>query len=153
MRPLTLARHVDALKRGRAPVAPPTSRCPACGAAGRVPIITRGRECCAACAPSTRVCVRCRVEKPLTGFDVSRDVRLGLKLETRCVACRRESQRADYQRKMASGHRPVSRKECRTCGRVKPQSVFYRDGRYVDGLLSDCKTCLNEKKARLRAGD
>lgn len=150
VRILSLAEYVDRLKRGTLRRVATGLRCPSCGGEGAIHIRTRGRRVCADCAPSTRVCTHCDREKPLTAFDVSKHATLGLKIEGHCVSCRRESQRAEYKRKMATGHPPVASKECRTCGQTKPSSAFYRDGRYLDGLLSDCKSCLNEKKTELR---
>lgn len=37
-------------------------------------------------------------------------------------------------------------KTCSTCKRSLPLSAFYRDGRNRDGLYSECKTCIRERR-------
>ena len=42
-------------------------------------------------------------------------------------------------------------KRCIWCGRDLPESEFYRDARYADGLLSGCKACRIAKAAKAQA--
>ncbi|HUV90774.1 MAG TPA: hypothetical protein VMY80_14045 [Anaerolineae bacterium] len=48
-------------------------------------------------------------------------------------------------------------KRCSACGRDLPATTFYRDGRNRDGLYSECKPCIRERRkadsAKRRAAD
>lgn len=144
---ITLAEYVRGLQRRRRRSARVVGRCRACDRGlDDLPIIHHGTGGCRHCIPMTRQCARCKDTKPLTAFDVQKSTRLGLKIESYCIPCRRQRLRDYYARKATAGNAPARLKWCDTCGKRKAAAQFHRDGRYSDGLLASCRSCRNRAR-------
>jgi hypothetical protein len=91
----------------------------------------------------TRVCIRCKQEKPATAEFFHRDSRLRDGLCYACKPCL-------YQRRLGP---PGPIKRCTKCGQEKPATAefFYREKKGRGGLFSRCKVCVSAHGARYRA--
>ena len=87
----------------------------------------------------SKVCSRCKCEKPLSDFSKDRcDKKYGRR--SRCKAC--DLAVATEQR----AKRPeIFEKHCGGCGVTKPVSAFYRSKRTYDGFCTQCKTCADAR--------
>lgn len=100
-------------------------------------------------APRTKVCTRCKQEKPITDFYKNRTSKGGV--DTRCKSChnaqisvRRRKQGADDGRELTkatvpSGIVPTETKVCTICKQEKPVTDFYPNG--ANKYRSACKSC------------
>jgi hypothetical protein len=106
----------------------------------------------------TKVCKRCKVEKPLSGFHS--DVRDGVrKYRNICRTCRNK----DREARAKPGYVPKVRKtfidvvarlkECRTCGEILSFDKFSSNQRGVGGLCTNCKSCTARKMRIARSED
>jgi hypothetical protein len=127
------------------------SPCPTCGAGGPSARIYRNRQHhCEYCVPMQRVCSQCGRTKHTTQFDVL--VTGHQRVESACQDCRRDANVRRYHAAKALPHPKVSSAWCSTCERRRPIGAFYRDNRYVDGVLPGCRQCRNEQWYAYREG-
>ncbi len=84
----------------------------------------------------TKVCSRCKQEKPVDMFYRNRSRKDGYAIY--CVSCE-----AEYRKEWNKRRERVSvdRKTCNKCGVNKPASEFFSDRDKVDGLTTFCKPC------------
>lgn len=91
---------------------------------------------------TTKVCTRCKVEKPTSEFHKNSSARDGL--QPRCKECAS----SDYKKralanklKNANGIDATGFKVCLACKENKPKSEFYKNASARDGLDHVCKSC------------
>lgn len=93
-------------------------------------------------ATGTKVCLKCKQEKPKSSFYKSPFRRDGL--DSRCKSCaiddNREKRRAN-RLKNASGIDMSGTKVCAKCKETKPKSEFGKNASTRDGLAYCCKQC------------
>lgn len=117
-------------------------------------LVCAGRKvCCPACVPDRRQCASCGQQKPLIEFDVSKNRRLGFKIESYCIDCRQSKRRAQYYDAKEAATPIAASATCTKCHKTKPRSNFYTDRRYSGGLLMPCKKCRVENEARRNRGE
>jgi hypothetical protein len=92
-------------------------------------------------------CSGCGRTLPLKSFAADRNRRDGL--QPRCRECVAEYSAAHYRRRREAVGKavrekvdvPSGHKLCRTCGEIKPHSVWHRNATASDGLSTRCKAC------------
>ncbi|EIE19304.1 hypothetical protein COCSUDRAFT_44662 [Coccomyxa subellipsoidea C-169] len=97
--------------------------------------------------PETKVCVRCKVERPSSEFRGSGKSRDGL--QHFCIPCKV----IEAQTQGVNGpsmHPTVSHQCCPRCMHVKEAAAFYKVALRTSGLSSWCKECSNEASAKSR---
>lgn len=149
---LSLPEWVYALQHGRAATATPLpGPCPSCGAPGpSIRVYAKRRHYCARCILMERVCSRCKKAKHLTQFDVL--LTGNQRVESACKDCRRAANARRFHQAKGQPRPTISEAWCTWCGRRKPFAEFYKDNRYVDGVLPGCKQCRNERFYEYREG-
>ena len=101
---------------------------------------------------TTKVCKRCKCEKPITEFN--RDKNRPDGRYPWCKYCHRETNREYYSKMKARDEIDIPEtKRCARCGIVKPSSEFYRDNRRKDGLYSACKECHYKRTEKWRTAN
>lgn len=103
----------------------------------------------------TKVCVKCKVEKPLNEFHWERDKR-----RNECMGCHRQYCKEWYEKTSQRPKRLRSRpiidgyRQCATCNVSKPISKFYPDGvNKQTGVIRyrpDCGTCCSKRSNAAR---
>ena len=96
---------------------------------------------------TTKICARCKVEKPLDAFrDNPKTVRDGK--YSYCRECCTKDKRA---RRIAAGQRvtfkpeiTATHRECRLCHEMQPHDQFYKRGD-SGKVRPDCKTCIIDR--------
>jgi hypothetical protein len=145
--PYSLAEYLYSMRRSVDRSPRPVGACPNCRRQLDDVLITyRRRVGCRHCIPKTRECARCEKPGRLSLFDVHPDKRLGFKIDSYCVPCRRARMRDFYEVKKEGGNPAVSKKTCASCCRTKAARYFYRDGRYAEGLEPNCRQCKNAER-------
>ena len=146
---VSLAEYVRALKANELDsLAGSPTTCPHC----RSEVVTgilisiRRELHCPGCAPTHRQCASCRRSRLLTAFDVTKNPRLGFRIESYCVDCRRTKGRRQYHDAKSLPTPIAGSAQCTQCRKMKPRSHFYVDKRYAGGLLMPCKRCKLEKE-------
>lgn len=145
--PYSLAGYLFSLRRTLDRSPRPIGACPHCQRQLDDVLIRHRRTIgCRHCIPKTRQCARCERPRRLSLFDVHQSKRLGFKIDSYCVPCRRARMRDFYEAKKEAGNPAVKKKTCANCGRSKTARYFYRDGRYADGLEPNCRRCKNAER-------
>lgn len=107
----------------------------------------------------TRICAHCRVEKPVTEFNVNRRNPLGRSYYCRVCAhaidkakrAARKEGRTITNRMVPGAAASRAEKQCGRCGEAKPITEFGRNASRPDGLQTWCKTCRAEQAAERKA--
>ena len=86
-------------------------------------------------------CSACHEVKPAAAFVLSLNTKSGL--FSYCKDCQRLVKAANHSR-LHDAHVPEERK-CATCGAVLPATKFYQDLKRADGLMTECKSCNNQR--------
>ena len=89
----------------------------------------------------TKVCSRCRINKPLAEFQ--RDPRYRFGVHGWCKLCRRETKQASDKRLACLPKIVPPHKTCRVCHTEQPITNFSRAARAKDGHSARCKGCYN----------
>lgn len=103
----------------------------------------------------TKICVRCKIEKPLDQFVKGKQRRDGR--TNRCLECERKRGQARYDSdcrhdrylgarggKKERAELPLDRK-CKTCAQTKPLSGFPQHKEYLGGRTYQCTACHSAK--------
>jgi predicted nucleic acid-binding Zn ribbon protein len=88
----------------------------------------------------TKVCSKCKVEKPATLENFHYASKGKYNLRSVCKDCRREGRKWKWEMTLLTG-----KKICSSCNIEKFIDDFGKNSNYNDGLHSYCKICSNEK--------
>jgi Recombination endonuclease VII len=87
-----------------------------------------------------KTCNKCNIARALTEFKA--DPRNKDGLQGICKICNRLwNKKRREERRSGIGLIPITEKQCNSCGKTKPTSMFYKDLGIADGHATLCKSC------------
>jgi hypothetical protein len=101
--------------------------------------------------PTTKICTKCHIEKPLVHFSAQRSNKDGLRNHCRsCASIAFKEHASKHPRKQRNQPLPVppgvTSKVCTFCGVEKPLTSFSKSNHERYGVKARCKMCVSEQE-------